>query len=671
MASRDQVQQREGSIIPDAAGLTNTRSLSKNSTAVTFRSHLLDGVIDEATPPGAAEGFSPLQSQRMDARSPTALDENTLFDFEHRVNQLQHIQVSFLTEQFTLLRHECSEFRSELKSICLALEHEQATRELKEEAFQCEVDEMREAARRAAKQMEERSLEVQKAFREVHRSLHDHLGASNQANQESTRALGDTRDHVESQLRAQQNTCDKLSHGLDELRQAMQLGRGEGEVRMELDLRNLRNVIASAAEVSAAETADLRHQLVELRSACALEQRERCGACAEMSSNIAAVRNKLHAEERERTSDIADAVAQIKHLGMALDTERDAQQRATTDFAHQLSIAMETIQEEQSFRASEDAELSTMVEACKRSLADEAHRRESVEIQLRALADDVRLKHDTEVSVRKADVQRLERLITEQQELYLETKKELTTQIEAERAEIAGFEELYGMDEQRHQEFRSKALSVQAEHKGQLASLSERLAHLQSELAGEQRGRQERDHQTSEAIEHLRETLTHKDALKALTQESQSAVEQEARAREEDGRALSSSINALREIVEQARTSTLTMQQEMMQGQETLSKADASLQDHLDELSEALQQEMVARRKLDVKFKDAIQTEAETRQEVTRVIHQAIEECRLGLESHTHDMLEDSTPTASVGTTPLASLQLGSFKGPAALRAFA
>lgn len=678
----------------------------------------LDGSLDAERALGDAEH-----------RSPMSADDRALVDFEFRINQLQHLQVSYLTDQFAQLRHECTEFRSELKSVCLALEHVQATRELKEEALRCEVEEVREGAKRAAKQKDDQYAEVQQGLFDLHRALQEEAAARERAGMEQLRRLEDVRGYTETQTRGLQLLADKLSHGLDDLRHSVQLeasDRGDAEVRLEQRLEDVRRGIRLQGESSSKECAELHRQLLSLRSDCVLEQSERTNAGAELATAIKEVRSMVQSEGRQRAGDIATVLTQVKQLGSTMEKEQEAWQLAASDLSHKLGIAMDTIHEEQGLRASEDAELSTTLEACKRALLEEDGRRKALEASLRALGNEVRDLCEKETSLRKADVKRLEHQVAEQHEAILEQKRDVTAQLraheqrldslatnlKAEKAERTAMAvdmkdhvhetRCQTMDEhtQRHadlldemttgreamaQEFRealNRERTARQGHEGHVGTLTERLAQLQSSVSQEQQERLRLEGEVSTALRELRESAE---------VASQFAIGRESAAREEAHTALSGSIATIRQSLElqlQEQKEELLRRQRAEQGparalsevkeeleqlQHGVKKVAESVQferqarhEGDEQLKEAVQHETSARLKLDGRLREAIKAEARTREEVVQIIQHAIEECRLGLETHTHEMsLEDGPATPSVAGSLAAGLSFAAVGVPA------
>lgn len=74
-----------------------------------------------------------------------------------------------------------------------------------------------------------------------------------------------------------------------------------------------------------------------------------------------------------------------------------------------------------------------------------------------------------------------------------------------------------------------------------------------------------------------------------------------------------------------------------------------------EDCREAIQKEVNARLERDSKMREDIEAEARLRQEAVEVIQLAIEECRVGLETHTHELqICDSQPSGT--TTGVAVL---------------
>lgn len=109
------------------------------------------------------------------------------------------------------------------------------------------------------------------------------------------------------------------------------------------------------------------------------------------------------------------------------------------------------------------------------------------------------------------------------------------------------------------------------------------------------------------------------------------------RLREECLEALNGDMGAMREGIGKV---VEALQQERRTRSETLGKLR-------EDCREAIQKEINARIERDTKMREELEAEARMREEAVEVIQLAIEECRQGLETHTHELtVEDSMQDA-------------------------
>merc|ERR1711959_2993 len=128
----------------------------------------------------------------------------------------------------------------------------------------------------------------------------------------------------------------------------------------------------------------------------------------------------MGSEVRDRVAEGAALTARGGELETSLEAERMARQQAVTELTQQLSVAVESIQEEQSLRSSEDAELSHAVEMVKRTVDDSLKTCNTVEINVNRLTHDLGKRFDEEAHTRDMEVSRVLRLLTEEGEIRQE-----------------------------------------------------------------------------------------------------------------------------------------------------------------------------------------------------------------------------------------------------------
>merc|ERR1712014_263423 len=94
-------------------------------------------------------------------------------------------------------------------------------------------------------------------------------------------------------------------------------------------------------------------------------------------------------------------------------------------------------------------------------------------------------------------------------------------------------------------------------------------------------------------------------------------------------------MGAIREAI---RDATQKLQEAIKQERHSRQEGNTKLR---EDCREAIQKEINARAELDKKLTAEIESEARARTEVVEVIELAIQECREGLETHTHELTVD------------------------------
>jgi len=365
-------------------------------------------------------------------------------------------------------------------------------------------------------------------------------------------------------------------------------------------------------------------------------------------------------EVRDRAAEDAKVSELCNEAETTAEAERLARQQAVTELMQQLSIAVESIQEEQKLRSSEDAELSHSIEATRRSLQEERRRTDEAEQMVARLAQDLAKRLDEEAHARDVETSKLLRMISEECESRSKVGRIVaglqdSFAEESERRSRDGREFSQRLDRclaglEAEKEERANGVDElsqgHSQHRSGHRDLRDMAERLQAALAAEQKDRAAVDAELATSLKETRIFVEKEVQLRekgdltlsrnlAAVRDSQdeSAHTLANRGRDEGATALQAEAATLREglakVVE-------AVQQERRSRTEVASKLR-------EDCREAIQKEINARLERDTSIREELETEARLRQEVVEVIQLAIEECRTGLETHTHDLPVEET----------------------------
>jgi len=578
------------------------------------------------------------------------LSDNAFHDFERQIDQLQHMQIGYLCDQLAVFRQEHADIRSDVRSVRLALEAEQGARELADEVVRHEVENLRGLNRRQLQGGDEKLEALEAGLFDLRHGLQEEALARETVTQDVHRKFQEVRDTLTSEGKAREHGDERLRLEIEEFRRALQLevtDREEAEVRLERALHDVREAVGESADGSVSEVVDVRRQLIDVKQALALEQRERITADSDLAGTVKEFRNHLQGVLRDRSTDDARLLAKCGELDTTCEAERLARQQAVTDLTAQLSVIVESIQEEQMLRAAEDQDLSSMVEAMRR-VVDEARRKmDEAELGVTRASHDMSKRFDEEARARRESEAKVGRTLAGFQESVTDGSdrrmRELSQRIDGCRAGVEA-----------EQNDRAEALQ----------ELSERLLQQRRAMSEDQAARatsfEEMSERLAQQVQKLKEEQQERSAgeaeLAAAIQQARALVEQEAQARERADMTLTRSMAAARESMEDQdgvsgklrgeltdamqadmagiRDGIAKVVEAVQQERRSRSEADNKLR---EDCREALEKEIKARQEQDSQLREEMESESTLRQEVVEVIQQAIEELRTGLETHTHD----------------------------------
>eukprot|EP00927_Polykrikos_kofoidii_P056576 TRINITY_DN50678_c0_g1_i1.p1 TRINITY_DN50678_c0_g1~~TRINITY_DN50678_c0_g1_i1.p1 ORF type:complete len:848 (+),score=187.42 TRINITY_DN50678_c0_g1_i1:301-2844(+) len=691
------------------------------------------------------------------------LSEDAMHMFERRIDQLQHMQISYLSDQLAAFRQDHAELKSELKGVRHNADQEHGMRLAAIESLRQEIEEVKIVSQRSTRDGESKFDAFEAAVFDLTQIVREETTAREHTSQLAQRGVQEVKDLVATESKAREHGDEKMRHVIEEIRRAVKIevtDREDSEVRVERSLLELRRAIEEVSDAHKAMDAEMRILLLDLKQECAIEQRERITADTDLANLIKEVRGVLQVEARQHSGELSVASARYADLETSLEAERLARQQALAELTQQLGVTVESLQEEQTIRASEDAELSRTADSFRKTLEDVRRRQGEAELAATKLAHDLAKRVEEEARVRDMDVAKLSRLVNE------EVSERHDAIGNVSRA-VSALQESVSVDgERRIREAREMAqridscwASAKAEQKERVVMIEELREHLHEHRASSRAEherhdqsceqirmlvadeRQDRDARFEETSQAFRDDLEAIDAQRRQIAESQAQLremleeeqkeraalvaelgaslkelydkqELEGQAREQGQSAISCTVNAISEALEQLMGKHEHLHQTLQDHQagvadlhEQLHGSGESIEGHpvhvfagrirndcfeaidgdlsniregmtkvveavqqerrsrseantklREDCREAIQKEINARLERDSKFRDEIESEGRARMEAVEVIELAIQECLRGLETHTHDLALDETDFEDVRSTRSSKL---------------
>jgi chromosome segregation ATPase len=656
--------------------------------------------------------------------------DTALHDFERRVDQLEHMRIGYVCDQLASFREAFAALRASLSSVRDALEQEQAVRQsgndaLRQgtEALSLEMDSRLNEIRNRLPQMQQeqnRHLErlhaVEVSILDIRQGLQEEaspraLGANLHETQRQSDKL---REAMKDQSQALGLTEKRLNRELEDTRTAMQREvkhREDREASLERTLADTRRSLdetsattqAAASRVEAQEASlqsslnDMRKAIYELnassRDAMAnvqammearLEALEVAGRSPRTENSADA---KLTVQVPEYSAEIAKLASRCSTQEKAFEDERIVRQQVSSELTQQLSVAVESIQEEQVLRSTEDAELRRLIEGFRSSMEEVRHRQEELEFQVPRSTRDLTTRLDAETSARSNETSKLHRLLSEERDARQESIAQAVQRFEhslgnskaEEREQANAIEELSEKLSQVRARIGEQHLPQATAWVREIRELvdAERTARvtdmkiLSGRIDGcEAHGAEVSQNVASALAQCLHNVAAEQKSRAAFDSEVRSWLDHEAKAREEGDLTLSHSVQKAGEALEEALrrqedidgklqedkvtssepSSELTALKEGMakvveavqQERRYRTESDTQLR---DDCCEAIQKEIRARLEGETKLKEDLKIEARTREEVLRATDLAIAECNVSiaeckreLETHTHEL---------------------------------
>lgn len=631
-----------------------------------------------------------------------SLNESAFHDFESQIDQLHHLQMSHLCDQFAAFRQEQLGLRAELKTMRNILEQEKTGQEIRLETTRREMDDMREFMRRQLQQGDEKLEVLDQSMREVKHALHDEARQRERLGHAQHFVLQELREAGETETKAREHATEWMRQSFEELRSGLQLeavSRAEREQRQDNLLQEVKRSAVQSAEFSSCEVADLRKQLLDVKAAFATEQRERLTNDTDLATTLKEFKAKQQSQIHERSSETATITARCNDIETSIEAERLARQQSFVELTQQLGQIVESIQDEQTARSSEDSEMAQTLQVFRRSVDDVRRRMDDCETSVHNASHTSAKRVDDESKAREADISKLSRTLSEE----VEARKDGDRQ--ASRS-LGNLKDTISAEEGKHtHEFRELSSRIEnclaglrVEQKERVALAEELSAavkmHQRSSEEEWKRHRADISSQTATTLDELRSVLerdlaankkenaalpTMTLAIKELEAGRQLFVERledvhtklvaERQKTDDAHNCLSDSIAAVRTLLndhlgdghaeasqeslrvvrndlETVRDGLTKVAEAVQQERSSRQEGDSTLR---DDCREAIQQEINARLRLDAKVREQVEQESKKRQEVVEVIHAAIDEVRQGLETHTHEMaFEDRLPEEMV-----------------------
>jgi len=450
------------------------------------------------------------------------LSEGALHDFEQRIDQLQHMQIGFLCDQLSSIRQEQGELRTEIKHMRLVLDQEQSARELAGDVLRRAMEDVRTYCQRLDVRQDEKIGSFEATILDLKTGIRDEALAREHQEQELNRQLQEFRGALVAESRAREQGDERLRREVEEGKHGHQLeanDREDCEVRWERKLQEVQKSMAHVHDRTAEEVAELRRQNLEVKQAAGIEERERMGADADLSTALKELRASLTQEARERVAEATRMAAMRDSVETSLEAERIARQAEVTELTQQLSVAVEGIQEEQTLRSSEDAELSQMLEVVRRSVEEGRRKQAEADLQATRVSHDLAKRFDEEVHTRDVEVSKLMRLVSEEtvvrQEALGKVSRSLTgwqeeSSIESDRRDREYKEVVHRLE--------ACQVSIKGEGKQRLAmadELSERILQQQRHFSDNLKQRNNDSSEVTNGVRELRDQLDRESSVRS------------------------------------------------------------------------------------------------------------------------------------------------------------
>jgi len=294
------------------------------------------------------------------------LTEGVLYDFSRRVDQIRHLQWGFLADQLATVRQDKSDHGTDLKRFRMSVEEEQS-------------------ARRAG------DADLQRGLDALHELLTRERGARE--------AL-----LVEAEARAEEAQA-KLRKAVESCFAAV---RKEKE-----DIQGLLVLEANSREEGDQK---LRRELCELREAVASEEASRVRADDELLSGLQ--QGHIMKSTEGRTQELQGLAGTVQQLQASLNEVKLEMRNSHNNLGAQTKEA-----------AYGGQEMLRQLEDLRRGLEREAQERKVMDANVEQLSQELARRSGDEARDRKADVERLFRLISEESDKRLDATRRMSSMV--------------------------------------------------------------------------------------------------------------------------------------------------------------------------------------------------------------------------------------------------
>eukprot|EP00931_Biecheleriopsis_adriatica_P063341 TRINITY_DN38334_c0_g1_i2.p1 TRINITY_DN38334_c0_g1~~TRINITY_DN38334_c0_g1_i2.p1 ORF type:complete len:590 (+),score=179.56 TRINITY_DN38334_c0_g1_i2:23-1771(+) len=348
------------------------------------------------------------------------LSESGLHDLEQRIDQLQHMQMSYVCDRLFSLREEHGATRMSLLALTESFQQEQTLRQHSEQSLRSEIGkECQELCRHFFQRLEASARETrQEACKEAQQALQESA-------QEARRDL--------AALEA------RLTQEIQDLRRDSRQSSSEDDinrVKSERSLQELREMARGATATAAEAVASVATAAAAAAESAKVERRERIVAEAAINDKLEEVSRALGRESQER-------MKQVEWLE-STSAREDHREESLKELGEQLGVALENFRQEtmQRFASHDTAASSQAVEALRRACEEVRRRTEESELAVGRMTHDLARRVQEEAQKREAQGTALLQKISEESRVRMESEGEVGRL-------LAALEEALGQEEEK------------------------------------------------------------------------------------------------------------------------------------------------------------------------------------------------------------------------------
>jgi hypothetical protein len=276
------------------------------------------------------------------------MTEGAFHDFERRVDHYRHLQWGYLADELAVYRSQISVVQGEVKAAKLGLDQEAQNRQYGDSDLRRELEGLRVHVKQERTGREQGDNLVAEQVMEMKSQLLQEVLARELTIKDANTRMDELAGLVQDETRGRDQALlgqKREIDGLRELVHSEEVGREELEERVSRNISELRaNMQANAIATT------------ELVDALKLDYQ---------NSRMA-----MEREFREKLDDVRDLRNRMKDLTMSQSRITSELKSADAELTQQLSVLVESLQEEQGIRNSEDKELEEAVRAVRLRMDD-------------------------------------------------------------------------------------------------------------------------------------------------------------------------------------------------------------------------------------------------------------------------------------------------------------